>query len=151
MPGKVTQPTPLGPAADFGWALGVVQRAFHDALTPVLDDVPHGPRGFHILRTVVREDRPDQQSLAAHLGIDRSVMTYVVDDLVTAGLVERRANPTDRRQRKVEATEEGRRRLAELERRVEQAEDAVLAALNAEERATLCTLIRRVAASHDRT
>ncbi|MFK0044612.1 MarR family transcriptional regulator [Streptomyces sp. NPDC090741] len=39
--------------------------------------------------------------MATYLGIDRTVMTYLIDDLVTAGLVERRLNPADRRQRKI--------------------------------------------------
>jgi MarR family transcriptional regulator, transcriptional regulator for hemolysin len=54
-------------------------------------------------------DEPcSQAALAARLGIDRTVMTYLLDDLVTAGLVERRQDPGDRRTRSVAATEHGR-------------------------------------------
>ena len=34
-------------------------------------------------------------------------MTYLIDDLATAGIVERRLNPADRRQRKIVATRHG--------------------------------------------
>ena len=134
-----------GHAEDFGWSLGVLLRAYQDAMSGVLGDLPHGHRGYQVLSTVVHGDQPSQLALAAHLGIDRSVMTYLIDDLVEAGLVERRPNPADRRQRKIVATDAGTRTLAELERRVQDAQDAVLAPLGPGERETLCTLVRRVA------
>ena len=39
---------------------------------------------YQILSTVVHDDQPSRLALAAHLGIDRSVMTYLIDDLVEA-------------------------------------------------------------------
>jgi MarR family transcriptional regulator, transcriptional regulator for hemolysin len=134
-----------GQAEDFGWSLGVLLRTYHEALARAVGDLPHGPRGYQVLNTVVHGDQPSQLALAAHLGIDRTVMTYLIDDLIEAGLVERRPNPADRRQRKIVATEAGTRTLAELERRVRAARDAALSPLDAGERAMLCTLVRRVA------
>jgi len=46
--------------------------------------------------------------LAANLGIDRPNATVVVDDLEARGLVRRRAHPTDRRAKLVEATRKGK-------------------------------------------
>lgn len=132
-------------AEDFGWSLGVLLRAYQGAMSRVLGDVPHGQRGYQILNTVVHGDPPSQLALAVHLGIDRSVMTYLIDDLVEAGLVERRPNPADRRQRKIVATDAGARTLAGLERRIQEAQDSVLAPLVTGERETLCALVRRVA------
>jgi DNA-binding transcriptional MocR family regulator len=48
-----------------------------------------------------------QLALAQHLGIDRTVMTYLLDDLEAAGLIERRPDPADRRARRVVATQLG--------------------------------------------
>lgn len=127
------------------WSLSVVLQALHAAVDAAVGDVPHGPRGYQVLTTVVHDQPPSQLTLAEHLGIDRSVMTYLIDDLEAAGLVERRANPSDRRQRTVVATDAGRRALAELERRVQEAEDDVLSSLAPPERSTLRTLLRRVA------
>ena len=46
--------------------------------------------------------------LAAALGIDRPNATVLVDDLEAQGLVRRKAHPTDRRTRLVEATRKGK-------------------------------------------
>jgi DNA-binding MarR family transcriptional regulator len=133
------------PDADLGWSLGVLLRAYQSALGTALGDLPHGYRGYQVLREVVRGDQPSQLALAGHLGIDRTVMTYLVDDLVEAGLVERRLNETDRRQRRVVATERGQDRLTDLERRVGAAEDEVLAPLAGVERELFGVLARRAA------
>ncbi|MCW6004138.1 MarR family winged helix-turn-helix transcriptional regulator [Micromonospora sp. CPCC 205371] len=128
-----------------GWALGVLLRAYHGSVVTVLGDLPHGPRGYHTLAAVVEGDRPSQLALATHLGIDRTVMTYLIDDLVKAGLVERQLNPADRRQRRIVATDLGLRTLADLERRVRAAEDHVLSALAPAERQAFRELLHRVA------
>ena len=129
----------------FGWALGVLLRAYHATVGPVLGDVPHGPRGYQTLATVVQGEQPNQVALAAYLGIDRTVMTYLIDDLVAAGLVERQLHSTDRRQRKIVATRSGLDVLADLERRVRHAEDHLLDGLDVAERDAFRELLRRVA------
>ena len=50
-----------------------------------------------------------QRELATVLGLDPSQVVLLVDELTTAGLVERQAPEADRRTRLVVATEEGRR------------------------------------------
>lgn len=130
---------------DLGWHLGVLLRAYQGTVSSVLGDFPHGTRGYQILAAVVSGDQPNQLALAAHLGIDRTVMTYLIDDLVEAGLVERQQNPADRRARKIVVTPLGARTMADVERRVRRAEDELLDALDARERETFRALLRRVA------
>ncbi|GIG23963.1 MarR family winged helix-turn-helix transcriptional regulator [Cellulomonas denverensis] len=130
---------------DLGWSLGVLLRGYQVALGSALDSLPHGFRGFQVLHAVSTGRHDSQLALAADLGIDRTVMTYLIDDLAAAGLVERRPNPQDRRQRRVVLTEDGARRLAECEAVVGGAEDHALAALGEQERAELCALLRRAA------
>ncbi|MFF0120287.1 MarR family winged helix-turn-helix transcriptional regulator [Micromonospora arida] len=101
--------------------------------------------GYHILAVVVHEEVPTQGALAARLAIDRSVLTYVIDDLANAGLIERRPDPQDRRARRVVATERGRQTLAEAERRVAHAEDHVLGGLPEEQRRVFRDLAARAA------
>jgi MarR family transcriptional regulator for hemolysin len=134
-----------GKHEDFGWALGVLLRAYQSTVLTELGDFPHGPRGYQTLTEVVRGEHPSQLALAAYLGIDRTVMTYLIDDLVRAGLVERQLNPADRRQRKVVATARGRRTLQELQRRVRAAEETLLGTLSPAERDAFRILLRRVA------
>ncbi|MEV7973831.1 MarR family winged helix-turn-helix transcriptional regulator [Cellulomonas sp. NPDC089187] len=136
---------PTSDRTDLGWSLGVLLRGYQVALGSALDSLPHGFRGFQVLHAVDGGAHPSQLALAAHLGIDRTVMTYLIDDLVADGLVERRPNPQDRRQRQVVLTPTGTQRLAECEAVVGQAEDHALAGLDPQERAALCGLLRRAA------
>lgn len=132
-------------ARNLGWALAVVLRRWHDGVEDVLNDIPHGSRGYHVLSTVVHEDLPTQAALAAHLSIDRTVMTYLIDALEAAGLVERRPDPADRRARRIVATDHGRKVLAAAERRVGAVEQAMLAALAPDEQAVFQELTQRAA------
>lgn len=72
-------------------------------------------------------------------------MTYLIDDLVSAGLVERRLNPADRRQRKIVATVRGVNTLRDLQRQVRVAEDRLLEALDENDRQAFRTLPSRIA------
>lgn len=130
---------------ELGWSLGVLLRHYQDQVGPVLEAVPHRHRGFQVLASVVHGDQRSQLALAGHLGIDRTVMTYLVDDLVAAGLVERQVDPADRRQRRLVATPEGRSTLARLESEVRTAEDAALGILPPADRATLRHLLTAAA------
>ena len=130
---------------DLGWSLGVLLGAYQSALGEALGDLPHGFRGYQVLREVARCDQPSQLALAAHLSIDRTVMTYLIDDLATAGLVERHLNETDRRQRRIIATSSGLSLLHTLECRVIEAEEAILESLTTAERHALRSLVQRAA------
>ena len=94
---------------------------------------------------LARDQQPSQLALASHLGIDRTVMTYVIDELEEAGLVERRPNPDDRRQRRIVATPRGREAVSALCQRATEAENAVLAALDPAERAAVRRLLSKAA------
>jgi DNA-binding MarR family transcriptional regulator len=128
-----------------GWSIGVLFRSWQDGATRALAGLPHGARGFQILATVAHDEPPTQASLAAHLGIDRTVLTYVLDDLVEHGVLERTVDPTDRRVRRLAATASGRELLAELEQRVADAERDLLAGLSPGEQQQLRTSLYRAA------
>jgi len=115
---------------DLGWALGVLSRCYLKAVTPTFADVPGGPRGYQVLAAAARDEHGSQLALAQHLGVDRTVMTYLLDRLAAAGLIERRPDPADRRARKIVATVRGRALLDVLGARLRAAEDQVLAGLD---------------------
>lgn len=146
--GTGTDDAATEPASDLGWSLGVLLRAYERALTSAVEGVPHGFRGYLVLREVVRGAHPSQAALAASLGIDRTVMTYLLDDLERAGLVARRVAEIDRRQRRVVPTEGTDALLGDLEHRVGAAEDAVFAALDPADRRTVGALLRRAACEY---
>lgn len=131
---------------DLGFALGVVFRAYVKAAHAAVSDIPGGPRGYQVLVAAIQHQAGGQGALAHRLGVDRTVMTYLVDDLEKAGLVERRADPLDRRSRRIVATPRGQQRWADTEKRLQEVEDHVLGALSTAERATLRGLLQRLAA-----
>jgi DNA-binding MarR family transcriptional regulator len=131
---------------DLGWALGVVFRSYVKAATAAFADVPGGPRGYQVLAAATRGEPGSQLELAQHLGVDRTVMTYLLDDLERAGLIERHPDPADRRARRIAATAAGRGLLADLDQRLAAAEHQVLAGLDAgRDRQQFRELLRRLA------
>jgi DNA-binding MarR family transcriptional regulator len=132
-------------SADFGFSLMAVAHAYRTVVSAVLEGVPQGARGYQTLAAVVEGDGPNQLALAGYLRIDRTVMTYLLDDLVAAGLVERRLDPADRRRRRIVATTQGVDTLGALQRQVREAEDALLAGLDADERELFRALLGRIA------
>jgi DNA-binding MarR family transcriptional regulator len=141
--------TPAGVETDLGWALGTVMRTYLQAAHAVLDGVPGGPRGYQVLTAASRDEPGTQLALAQQLGVDRTVMTYLLDDLETERLIERRPDPADRRARRITLTEAGCTRLCDLERRLRAAEEHVLAPLDPAERDTLRGLLHRLATRTD--
>jgi DNA-binding MarR family transcriptional regulator len=135
--------------ADLGWALGTVFRSYIKTANTVMAEVPGGPRGYQVLTAAARGLAGTQLALAQQLGIDRTVMTYLLDDIERAGLVERRPDPADRRARRVIVTEKGQSLVATLQQELRHVEDQVLSGLFAEERETFRALLRRLAVQAD--
>jgi DNA-binding MarR family transcriptional regulator len=131
---------------DLGFTLGVIFRAYIKAANAAVCDIPGGPRGYQILVAAVQDQAGGQGALAQRLGVDRTVMTYLIDDLEAARLVKRRADPLDRRSRHIVATLHGQRLWADIEHRLQEVEDHVLGVLSAAERATFRELLQRLAA-----
>ncbi len=131
--------------SDLGWALGVVFRRYAKAAATALDDVPGGPRGYQVLATTVAEGPRRQLDLAAQLGVDRTVMTYLLDDLEKADLVQRQPDPADRRARLIVPTDQGKETLCAMERSLTTAEDEILGSLDQAERSSFRMLLQRVA------
>lgn len=157
--GQVTTPAetpprravPAAAPGDLGWHLGMVLRGYQARFEVAVEGIPGGIRGFQVLSAVVHRDPPNQQALGAHLGIDRTVLTYLLDTLVEAGVVERVSAAADRRSRKIVATREGRAALTRYEAKVEAAEAELLAGLHDADAEALTALIGRLAMSVHRT
>jgi DNA-binding MarR family transcriptional regulator len=136
-------------AGDLGWGLGVVLRAYAKAAHTAVADLPGGPRGYQILSAAAQGAVGSQLALAQHLGVDRTVMTYLLDDLEAARLIERRPDPADRRARRIVATQLGTELLATLNDRLRAAEAHVLAPLDPETRETFRAQVRLLATRAD--
>lgn len=113
------------------------RRRWRDALAP-WDLSPHQARA---LGAVVERDGVRLSDLADSLHIAPRSATEVADGLQSRGLVERTADPRDRRVVVLRPTAEGRRVRAEVARARAADNEALLSRLPADDRATLARLL----------
>jgi hypothetical protein len=76
-------------------------------------------------------------------------MTYLIDDLEQAGLIQRRPDPADRRARRIVATEQGAELLVTLDHRLRAAEAQLLAPLDDDGREAFRSQVRLLATQID--
>jgi MarR family transcriptional regulator for hemolysin len=139
-----THPSAGPPVTEFAGQLFFrLWRATHTRAADALETVSLTPALFALLNVIGAREGAIQQELGSAMGIDRSTMVALIDQLESAGLAKRRPSATDRRARQIEITPKGRRLLQRARRMVAQVEDEVLAGLTAEERRELEALLRR--------
>jgi DNA-binding MarR family transcriptional regulator len=129
----------LGPLLDL-----VVRRmrAAAESELVAFDLRPRHVIGLTLLRDFGERSQGD---LAEALGIDPTNVVALLNELESAGLVERRRSPQDRRRHTVVLTPTGRRRLAEIESALAVLEQHLFATLDGDERAALHAMLQRVA------
>ncbi len=130
---------------DLGLALSVVLRTYLEAASTVFDGIVGGARGYQVLASAEHHAPPTQLALGQQLGIDRSVLTYLLDDLEAGKLIERRPDPADRRARRVVLTRSGEAMLTRLGKRLEAAESHALRGLDERDQQMLRGLLWRAA------
>lgn len=118
----------------------VVSRGFHEALAPF--DLE--PRQFAVLRAIGFLEGQPQQAVATRLHIPPSRMVALVDELEQRGLLERRADPGDRRVRTLHLTTKGRKALGDAFEVAVAHEATVSGGLSAAERKELLGYLRRI-------
>ena len=131
---------------DFGWALRAVSLAFQTEAIAAVSHLPSGPRGYLVLLAASEGSGQSQLAIARRLGVDKTVMTYLVDALVDAGLILREADPTDRRVRQLVLTSTGRATLDTARAEIAAVETRLLSALSADDAERFRTLLAAVAA-----
>ena len=139
-----TQPSADHPVTEFAGQLFFrLWRATHTRTAEMLASVGLTPALFALLNVIGAREGAIQQELGTVLGIDRSTMVSLIDQLESVGLAARRPSATDRRAREIAITANGRRLLQRARRLISQVEDEVLAGLTDDERRDLLTLLRR--------
>ena len=133
-------------SVDFGQALGALFRSYFESAGAAVGDLPGGPRGYQVMSIAASSVCGNQAAIAESLGLDRTVMTYLVDDLEKAGLVERRPDPADRRARQVLLTRKGATAFEAASARINDVERVVLGGLSDDEAAVFRSLLARVVA-----
>jgi DNA-binding MarR family transcriptional regulator len=95
---------------------------------------------------LIREFGPQSQvALCDMMRVDRASMVKFVDRLQAQGWVTREPHPSDRRQNAVTLSAKGRKALKSADAVAHACEDRSLAALSAEQRATLGEILKALA------
>jgi MarR family transcriptional regulator for hemolysin len=139
-----THPSADAPVTEFAGQLFFrIWRATHTRTAEALGSIGLTPALFALLNVIGAREGAIQQELGIALGIDRSTMVSLIDQLENAGLARRRPSATDRRAREIAITPKGRRALQRARALISEVEDEVLAGLSTEERRELLALLRR--------
>lgn len=85
-----------------------------------------------------------QAQLGRHLRLDRKDVAVAVDFLCSRDLVSRSPDPSDGRRNIIALTDAGTRLLPQLDRRLGEVQDQVLAPLSAREAKTLLSLLAKL-------
>jgi DNA-binding MarR family transcriptional regulator len=107
---KVTEGTPLvmqGATESIGFMLSKVGTAMSTRFGEILSEFELVPRQFFVLNLICQHQGESQQAIAGSIGVAKSQMVSVVDELEAKGLIERRVNPEDRRQHALFVTTSG--------------------------------------------
>lgn len=104
---------------------------------------------YSVLAILAEGDRQTQATMADALAVDPSRLVGLLDSLEERGLVVRQRDPLDRRRHVVSLTADGRLALDRIRELARGVEDAFLAPLDSESRASFHDLLLRLAAYHD--
>ena len=99
---------------------------------------------FVVLTSLAEQGPASQAALGRRLWIDRSDLHAILNELESSGQVARVRDETDRRRNVVALTRAGRAALARLDKRVDAAQEELLAQLPAADRRELRRLLERV-------
>jgi DNA-binding MarR family transcriptional regulator len=135
---------------DLGWALATLLRSYLDLASHAVADLPGGTRGYQVLLIANGSNCQNQAAIADRLSVNRTILTYLVDDLEVEGLVVRTPDPADRRARRISLTDQGRAMLATISERMRLVEARLLSGLSESDAEQLRTLLARAATHAER-
>ncbi|HMJ04256.1 MAG TPA: MarR family winged helix-turn-helix transcriptional regulator [Conexibacter sp.] len=142
-------PTPVGDDveqplyANLCWLLRQASHGMTVELTAALERLGISPRA-HAVRTAATCGEQTQTELAQMVGLDKTTMVVMLDELEAAGLAERRPSSSDRRVRTIAVTRAGARMVREGERIADALTDDVLGTLPARERRAVLDALTRL-------
>jgi DNA-binding MarR family transcriptional regulator len=136
---------PLPALADrLGYLLKHAQQRLAELSAAALAPFGVSGRECAVLIAIDNQIPLSQQEVAGRLGVDRTTMVVLVDELERKGLVQRQRDPDDRRKNVVALTETGRTTLRTATRALDQAERRFLGPLSGEQAARLKQTLRAV-------
>jgi DNA-binding MarR family transcriptional regulator len=143
IPSGMVSPSPSDPLTrEVVDLIGTIVARYHEEYEVAAAEHQLTGAQAGVLTLLAREPMP-MRGIARQLKCEPSNVTGIVDRLEARGLAERRPHPADRRVKLAAATEEGRRTAEGLRGSLNFAREP-LAALSAQERASLRDLLRRM-------
>jgi DNA-binding MarR family transcriptional regulator len=129
--------------------LGYLLKHARERLAEITAEVlaPFGVTGRQVAVLIAIEDGVplSQQEVARRLGVDRTTMVDLIDELEDSGLVERRQDPSDRRRNVVDLTRAGTVTLEKASRAALEAERRFLGSMPAAQATAFRAALRAVA------
>ncbi|HEX4894654.1 MAG TPA: MarR family transcriptional regulator [Hyphomicrobiaceae bacterium] len=104
---------------------------------------------FGTLGALQREPHLDQISLAERIGVDRTNIGLIIDQLEKKGFVQRSVNPDDRRSRIIQVMPEGVAAFTRQAPKTAMARERIFAPLTVAEREIFYDLLERIIAANE--
>jgi DNA-binding MarR family transcriptional regulator len=127
-----------------GALLAMAQRVAFNCYNALLDHLHLTPGQAEILNLLAQRETVAVGMLAEMYRVKPPVMTAMVDELVRLALVERRADPGDRRRSILMATEKGQQTMRELSMIRDRMQSRLTANLSEQEVVQLSTSLKKV-------
>src|ERR1700760_3940310 len=119
-------------------------RAMIAAELPVLEAHGLSMWGYSVLVALDRSAIRTQAALADAIGADKTRIIAILDELQDKGLIERMADPDDRRARLLAITKAGRKVKEATQTAIQRGEERWLGALSADDRATFLRILQEL-------
>ena len=147
--GEPPQPPPQPPvpalALRMGYLLKHAQLRMAELNAAALAPFGITGRELAVLIAIDSQAPLSQQEAARRLGVDRTTMVALIDELEGKQLVQRRQDPADRRKNVVALTPAGRGTLRKAGKASDEAERRFLAPLTGDQAAQVREALRRIA------
>ena len=124
--------------------LAPLMRDMIAAELPVLEANGLSMWGYSVLVALDRSAIRTQAALAEAIGADKTRIIAILDELQDKGLIERVADPEDRRARLLAITKDGRRVKEATQAAIQRGEERWLGTLSADDRATFLRVLQEL-------
>ena len=124
--------------------LAPLVRDMMAAELPVLEENGLSMWGYSVLVALDRSAIRTQAALAEAIGADKTRIIAILDELQDKGLIERMADPEDRRARLLAITKDGRRVKEATQAAIQRGEERWLGTLSATDRAVFLRVLQEL-------
>jgi DNA-binding MarR family transcriptional regulator len=135
--------------ASSGFLMARLGLAFKATALKRIEDEGFDAHHYSVLAILAEDARETQSTIAEALAVDPSRLVGLLDSLEERGAVVRERDPQDRRRHVVTITPAGKKQLQRLRAIAKEVEDEFFGPLGDEERATLHSLLARLACARD--